>query len=200
MTDSSNGFEWPSSKEEKCAWMGMGIYEDFDMLERYLNVVSSYISHTQDNNTEYITTLVETGEALQGICDTLNYQASVMARVMYACFGISVFSVIEKTIKIFCKVNGIEPGDGAKWKAKRDAINNELAVDINTFHTFRKVTELRLLSNCFKHNGGRPNYELARGWHCETDANEEIKYEKIDWGEIVEASKQFLEELVEKNR
>lgn len=163
MTDNSKGFECPSPKEVQCTWMGLAIDYDFDMLKQLLDVVRNYTSGIQDYITTHIKDLEESGEVPQGTYDSLSDEvdmAQETERVMYACFGIAVFSVIENTVGEFCKINDIELQAGVNWGAKRIAVEHGLDVDFETFPGIKEVTELRLLSNCFKHNGGRANADL----------------------------------------
>lgn len=200
MTDSSEGFKWPSAKEAKYTWMGLAIGCDFNMLSQYLDVIRNHRSRIQNDIKAYINDLEKDGNVPQEIYEAKIDEmdlAKETERVMYACFGISVFSVIENTLRKFCMNNSITVVDRADWGIKRNAIEQNLNVDFKTFPGIDEVTELRLLSNCFKHNGGRVDSEFKKQYG--TTLNNEIKYENKDWKNLVLKTQQFLNELAQKN-
>lgn len=134
----------------------------------------------------------------QWAADHFNDQAYMMhvaKQSMLGSFAVTMASSVENFIGALCEDRGIQLNDRASWGDKRQRLEADLGINFNALTGIEQVKKVRLLGNCFKHNQGKRNTECADEFGGVE--NEEIDFDGEDLSSLIDATLQFLLELVE---
>jgi len=118
-------------------------------------------------------------------------------RVMFANLGVSIASVAENVIIDICKHRNVPLADSdgeADFGIICCNLNAYLGVIVSRLPGYAGNQRARMLGNCFKHNAGRTDSRFARKY--KTTAEMTIEYEREDWLSMIEDTKVFLIEVV----
>ena len=148
----------------------------------------------------------EHGEIPEGIWDGLGDRAFSDAetqRIMYAGLASAVASCAENIVGGLCEREEVpivnkegKPIGRPNWGHKKGALEQHLKIDFADLEGFRLNKLSRLLSNCFKHNDGLVDAQLAK---CPGfTKGEPVGYESQNWPEIIDGSREFLVALAKK--
>jgi hypothetical protein len=126
--------------------------------------------------------------------DDQAYMIHVTKQAMLGSLAVTMASSVENYFGAFCEDRGIVLGDRAGWGQKRQGLEATLGINCETLAGFRHVTRVRLLGNCFKHNHGRQDAAFVDEFAGVE--NEEINFDSEDWPSLIDATRQFLLDLV----
>ena len=129
-----------------------------------------------------------------------NDQAFMMHQTklaMLSSLSVTIAASIENFLGALCDDLDLtdDLGDRPNWGSKRPAIEKRLEISFGDLGRYRDVNRVRLLANCFKHNESKLTDDFVKSFGG--TVNDEINYEKENWGGFIEATQAFLMAIVE---
>jgi len=128
------------------------------------------------------------------------YIADRSERLMYGVLAVALTSAIEYSTLEICKATRVQiqkqKNDRTpKWKVIWDSIKKQSNILFDSIKGHKAVNKIRILNNCFKHNGGATNTELACEFPGEYEIGTDILYEKENWECLLKDCRTFILEL-----
>ena len=115
---------------------------------------------------------------------------------MLGSLAVTMSGTVESFVGALCEDLGVKLSDRAGWGEKRQKLEACLAFSCDDLDGMTQVTRVRLLGNCYKHNGGKKDAEFTKRFGG--GIGEEIEYVAEDWPALIAATHTFLLALVER--
>jgi hypothetical protein len=140
-----------------------------------------------------------TKEQLQWYNDYQDSQEFMLVEVinaLYAGLSVSISSSVENFMGTMCEEYNLKLGSKPDWGNKRTALESRLSnKKFDDLADFSMADRVRLLSNCYKHEGGKTNTEWVKKFGG--TEGEEIDYPGESWTEMIEGVRNFLLAMVD---
>jgi hypothetical protein len=124
------------------------------------------------------------------------YMLSETKKALFCGLSVAIATTVENFLGMVCGDYEIPLPDRPNWGHKRNGVEGVIGVGLDTLRGFAWANRAQLLSNCYKHNGGRTNQE----WYEQVGGavDEEIEYENERWAEMIDEVKAFLIEVADR--
>jgi len=111
-------------------------------------------------------------------------------RVLFASLAVTISSTVESFVADICTSLRLKLRDRADYGCKATALEEKLGVKFLSLPGHKAQRKARLLSNCFKHFGGKTDGEYVKAFDGPKD--QEIEYEGEDWAGLLSGVETFL--------